>query len=53
VTGSHVKARPDSTTTPTPAATGIDYLALVEAQHTAELTDRVRYAELPEGQAAR
>ena len=26
--------------------TGIDYLRLVEAKHTAELADRLRYADL-------
>ena len=41
----HAKARPDAT--PPPAApTGIDYLRLVEARHTAELADRLRYADL-------
>ncbi|MGV1010441.1 MAG: Mu transposase C-terminal domain-containing protein [Dermatophilaceae bacterium] len=42
----HAKARPDDTTPPQPAPTGIDYLHLVEAQHTAELADRVQYAHL-------
>ncbi len=42
----HAKARPDDTTAPEAAPTGIDYLHLVEQQHTAELTDRVRYAQL-------
>jgi putative transposase len=42
----HAKARPDDTTAPEPAPTGIDYLHLVEAQHTAELADRVQYAQL-------
>lgn len=37
----HHKARPDDTASP-PALTGIDYLRLVEAQHTAELAARVR-----------
>jgi putative transposase len=44
----HAKARPDDTTTPQPVATGIDYLHLVEAQHTAELAHRVQYAHLRE-----
>lgn len=44
----HHKARPE--TAPPPAATGIDYLRLVEARHTAELADRLRYADLPAGQ---
>jgi putative transposase len=43
----HHKARPE--TAPPPAATGIDYLRLVEARHTAELADRLRYADLPAG----
>ena len=42
----HAKVRPDDTTPPEPARTGIDYLHLVEAQHTAELADRVQYAQL-------
>jgi putative transposase len=44
----HHKARPDESTPP-PAATGIDYLGLVEAQHTAELTERLHYSQLPDG----
>ena len=33
---------------PPPAApTGIDYLRLVEARHTAELAEKLRYADLP------
>jgi putative transposase len=43
----HHKARPDETTPP-PTPTGIDYLRLLETQHTAELADRVQYAKLPE-----
>jgi putative transposase len=43
----HHKASPDEETPP-PTATGIDYLRLVKAQHTAELVDRLRYADLPE-----
>lgn len=42
----HAKARPEVETTPPPAATGIDYLRLVEAQHTTELADRLRYSQL-------
>jgi putative transposase len=42
----HHKARPDDTTPPAPAPTGIDYLHLVEAQHTAELAERVQYSRL-------
>ncbi|WP_204015435.1 Mu transposase C-terminal domain-containing protein, partial [Virgisporangium aurantiacum] len=44
----HAKARPDETTPPAPARTGIDYLHLVEAQHAADLAERVRYSQLPE-----
>jgi putative transposase len=44
----HHKARPDDTTPP-PTPTGIDYLRLVEAQHTAELAERLRYSQLPDG----
>ena len=44
----HHKARPDDTGPP-PAPTGIDYLRLVEAQHTAELAERVHYSQLPTG----
>ncbi len=44
----HAKARHDDTTPPQPVPTGIDYLHLVEAQHTAELADRVQYAHLRE-----
>lgn len=45
----HHKARPDDTTPP-PTQTGIDYLRLVEAQHTAELAERVQYSRLPDEQ---
>jgi putative transposase len=48
----HHKARPDDTTPP-PAPTGIDYLHLIQAQHTTELADRVRYSQLPDGHAPR
>jgi putative transposase len=48
----HAKARPDDTTAPAAAPTGIDYLRLVEAQHTAELAERVRYSQLPDEQLA-
>jgi len=44
----HHKARPDDTTPAAPAATGIDYLRLVEQEHTAELADRVQYRKLPD-----
>jgi len=42
----HAKARPDDTTPPQPVATGIDYLHLVQTQHTTELAHRVQYADL-------
>jgi putative transposase len=45
----HHKARPDETGPP-PAPTGIDYLHLIEQQHTAELAERVQYRRLPEEQ---
>ncbi len=44
------KARPDDTTPPAPTPTGIDYLRLVEQQHTAELAERVQYSRLPDEQ---
>ncbi|MGI8677640.1 MAG: DDE-type integrase/transposase/recombinase, partial [Jatrophihabitans sp.] len=44
----HHKARPDESAPP-PPPTGIDYLRLVEAEHTAELAERVRYSDLPDG----
>ena len=40
----HPMARPE--TPPPPAATGIDYLALVEARHSAELATGIGYAQL-------
>lgn len=43
----HAKARVDEPTPP-PAPTGIDYLGLIEAQHTAELAQRVQYSQLPD-----
>ena len=46
----HAKARPDDATPPPPAPTGIDYLHLVAAQHTAELARRVQYSQLPDEQ---
>ncbi len=39
-------ARPDPVTAP-PAATGIDYLTLIEARHAAELATGIGYAQLP------
>ena len=44
----HHKARPDDTTPPA-TPTGIDYLGLIEQKHTAELSERLRYAHLPDG----
>ncbi len=45
----HHKARPDDTTPP-PAPTGIDYLHLIETQHSAELAERLRYSQLGDEQ---
>jgi len=45
----HHKARPDEATPATAAPTGINYLALVEAQHTKEISERLRYCQLPDG----
>lgn len=43
----HHKARPDETTPPPPPApTGIDYLRLVEHQHSSELAERLRYSHI-------
>ena len=42
----HHKARPDESTPPPAAATGIDYLHLIEAAHTAELADKLRYSRI-------
>jgi putative transposase len=42
----HPKARPESPPEPPPALTGIDYLALVDTEHRAELAHRVNYAAL-------
>jgi putative transposase len=42
----HPDARPDLPPPPA-AATGIDYLGLVAAQHRAELATRINYTELP------
>lgn len=44
----HAKARPEETAPP-PTPTGIDYLRLVEARHSAELGQRVQYSHLPDG----
>jgi putative transposase len=42
---SHPKARPEAGSEP-PRPTGVDYLALIDAQHTAALAGRVNYAAL-------
>jgi putative transposase len=43
----HPKARPETPGSGgTPRATGIDYLALLDAQHTAQVAGRVNYAAL-------
>jgi putative transposase len=42
----HPDARPDEPAPPTPA-TGIDYLALIAAQHRATLAARINYTDLP------
>jgi putative transposase len=43
----HPAARGADDQQPAPAPTGIDYLALVHAQHTAHLERRVAFADLP------
>jgi putative transposase len=48
----HHKARPDETTTTTPAATGINYLELIEAQHTNEIRARLRYSQISNPRAS-
>lgn len=45
----HAKARPDDSK-PAAVPTGIDYLSLIEARHTAELAERVKYSQLSDGQ---
>jgi putative transposase len=42
---SHPKARPETPADP-PRPTGIDYLALLDAEHTATLAEKVNYAAL-------
>lgn len=46
----HKKARPDETTAPPATPTGIDYLNLIEAAHTAEMTEKLRYSHLTDDQ---
>lgn len=43
---SHPKARPEVPAEEPKPTTGIDYLGLVDAQHTAELADKVNYSAL-------
>ena len=43
---SHPKAKPEVPATPPKPTTGIDYLALIDATHTAELATKVNYAAL-------
>jgi putative transposase len=45
----HPAARPEPGAEPPPAATGIDYLRLVETRADAELGQRISYAGIPEG----
>jgi len=48
----HPKARPETASSgDPPRATGIDYLALPDAQHTAQVAGRVNYAALDSGDA--
>jgi putative transposase len=42
----HPKARPETPAEPARAGTGIDYLALIDAEHTRTLAGRVNYAAL-------
>lgn len=44
----HTHPHAAAPTPPPPAPTGIDYLALVEARHAAELARRIDYASLSE-----
>jgi putative transposase len=43
---SHPKARPEVPAEPPAPATGIDYLGLIDARHTAELAGKVNYSAL-------
>jgi hypothetical protein len=43
---SHPKAKPEVPAEPPKPATGIDYLALIDATHTAELAGKVNYSAL-------
>jgi putative transposase len=42
----HPKARPETPAEPPRPTTGIDYLGLLDAQHTTTLAGRVNYAAL-------
>lgn len=44
----HPDAHPETATAPAPA-TGIDYLALVAAQHRQQVAQRINYTDLPDG----
>ena len=43
---SHPKARPEVPAEPPTPTTGIDYLGLIDARHTAELAGKVNYSAL-------
>jgi putative transposase len=45
----HPKARPETPAEPARSTTGIDYLALIDTEHTRSLADRVNYAALTAG----
>ena len=47
---SHPKARPEVPAEPPKPTTGIDYLGLIDAAHTAELAERVNYAALTDAE---
>jgi len=47
VVGRHTHPMVKAYTPPPPAATGIDYLGLIEARHAAELAARIDYSGLP------
>ena len=47
VVGRHTHPMVKADTPPPPAATGIDYLGLIEARHAAELAARIDYSALP------
>ncbi|HEV3289143.1 MAG TPA: hypothetical protein VG123_09120, partial [Streptosporangiaceae bacterium] len=47
---SHPKARPETPAEEPAPATGIDYLALIDARHTAGLAGKVNYSALTSSQ---